>query len=113
MGRGFYQCYIINNSLNAGCILPHEQQEPLFERNLAHSLSKLFEHVSVFVHEVDGHIGCTDAFLSWLDDTHGLLFFRIVTGMPVLFTSAVTREKLFLASSRPIVNVAIFDLPVC
>ena len=37
--------------------------------------------------------------------THGLLFLRIVTGFPVLFTSAVTREKLFFASASPIVSV--------
>ena len=37
--------------------------------------------------------------------THGLLFLRIVTGFPVLFTSAVTREKLFYASASPIVSV--------
>ena len=40
--------------------------------------------------------------------THGLLFLRIVTGFPVLFTSAVTREKLFFASASPIVSV---DMP--
>ena len=39
--------------------------------------------------------------------THGLLFLRIVTGFPVLFTSAVTREKLFFASASPIVSVDI------
>lgn len=32
-------------------------------------------------------------------------------GFPVLFTSAVTREKLFLASARPIVNAGI-DIPL-
>ena len=42
--------------------------------------------------------------------THGLLFLRIVTGLPVLFTSAVTREKLFFASARPIVSVDILPL---
>ena len=41
--------------------------------------------------------------------THGLLFLRIVTGFPILFTSAVTREKLFFASARPIVSV---DIPL-
>ncbi len=42
--------------------------------------------------------------------THGLLFLRIVTGFPVLFTSAVTREKLFFASASPIVSVDILPL---
>ena len=42
--------------------------------------------------------------------THGLLFLRIVTGFPVLFTSAVTREKLFFASASPIVSVDILFL---
>ena len=34
----------------------------------------------------------------------------MVTDLPVLFTSAVMREKLFLASASPIVNAAISDL---
>jgi len=38
------------------------------------------------------------------------LFFKMVTDLPVLFTSAVTREKLFLASASPIVKAAISDL---
>ena len=36
--------------------------------------------------------------------TQGLLFLRTVTGLPVLLTSAVTREKLFLASARAMVS---------
>ena len=44
--------------------------------------------------------------------THGLLFLRIVTGFPVLFTSAVTREKLFFASASPIVSVDILLLSI-
>lgn len=44
--------------------------------------------------------------------THGLLFLRIVTGFPVLFTSAVTREKLFFASASPIVSVDILPLSI-
>ena len=44
--------------------------------------------------------------------THGLLFLRIVTGLPVLFTSAVTREKLFFASASPIVSVDILPLSI-
>ena len=44
--------------------------------------------------------------------TQGLLFLRIVTGFPVLFTSAVTREKLFFASASPIVSVDILPLSV-
>jgi len=35
---------------------------------------------------------------------------RIVTGLPVLFTSAVTREKLFFASASPIVSVDVLPL---
>ena len=42
--------------------------------------------------------------------TQGLLFLRIVTGFPVLFTSAVTREKLFFASASPIVSVDMLPL---
>ena len=44
--------------------------------------------------------------------THGLLFLRIVTGFPVLFTYAVSREKLFFASASPIVSVDILLLSV-
>jgi len=44
--------------------------------------------------------------------THGLLFLRIVTGFPVLFTSAVTREKLFFASASPIVSVDMLLLSI-
>lgn len=36
--------------------------------------------------------------------TQGLLFLSTVTGRPVRLTSAVTLEKLFLASARPIVT---------
>ena len=39
-----------------------------------------------------------------------MLFFKMVTDLPVLFTSAVTREELFLASASPIVNAAISNL---
>lgn len=35
--------------------------------------------------------------------THGRLLRSTVTGLPVRLTSAVTREKLFLASARPMV----------
>jgi hypothetical protein len=45
------------------------------------------------------------ALAGWMT-TQGLLFFSTVTGRPVRFTSAVTFEKLFFASARPIVMAA-------
>ena len=39
--------------------------------------------------------------------TQGLLFLRTVMGLPVLLTSAVTREKLFLASARAMVSAGV------
>lgn len=44
--------------------------------------------------------------------THGRLFFSTVTGRPVRLTSAVTREKLFLASARPIVIAMAYSFMV-
>lgn len=77
-----------------------------------HLFSKLFKHVSVFIQEVNGRFCNTDTFLNWPDGNPWFVVFRIVTGRRVLFTFAVTREQLFLASARSMDTVGLLSLVI-
>ena len=70
------------------------------------SFGKPGKDVGMFVHEVDCYVDGVRG--RWrcgrFMTTQGLLFLRTVMGLPVLLTSAVTREKLFLASARSMVG---------
>jgi hypothetical protein len=50
-------------------------------RKQACSFSELFEHIGVLVHKVDSHVLGVAVSLSWLDQTQGLLFFKMVTDL--------------------------------
>lgn len=69
------------------------------------SPGELFEGVRVLVHEADRDVQELSALLTgWMTTQGLLLFFSIVTGLLVLFTSTVTREKLLFASASPMVK---------